>query len=306
MPEIPWWQGTSLTQEQAHAFYYDQEYLEQFEQFNPVWIIVGGQSTQAIEGVLPGGEKVLLAAQMTNYDGEAVWARISQTEVGGRTMNVFINPDWDLNGAVQVNENTARIIYGWLFQALTEGQFKGQNPETLGKYLVGLGRVQLELPRCEHNEANWTPVIWETKTVDFTKPMELALLGSKQDVTDLRSDRRSLAIGIMDHASGLVDEPIIGGWLTVAEDGHMILVVADSALDEDLKWDLQNSSSATEVQQGCSRVVGSRISLVFRTIGNLATKGNAFGVAMQEMEHDEQKLLTIFDCFSKQFFQDNR
>ena len=230
----------------------------------------------ALVGIrISDGTPQTLAIQMNTENGKEM-VRIGEWNDGeGNTFRVFVNTKYDPLHRILTTEDTPKTLIPFLLDRLAQGQFfdltagVNQALKNLIFNAKNYAKTFLDLPVADPDNGDWA-VKWvrsETEA-DFSLPIEVMTVFGKD--ADEFMKTHPLAKYVMDYRGVEDGNEVFGGLVWVAEDGHVQIIIVDSApgAADGLRWIPKDLSEKKNVETVLKQRVGWSLFAILNTFNH--------------------------------------
>lgn len=170
-----------------------EKYLNRFESTENGTKAVNGVDTNVIYGIRANGEKHVIAMEI-EIDGEMRMTRVGEyTDEAGFSYYTYIDPKNSVEGRFAVNGETSKRMFDYeqsvnIWKSL--GQQWGKTPEQARDYAMVQkgGIVNFNTPVRDFSVGGWYPFRYESITVNFNLPIEIAVNMTNEGFNSMPTD----------------------------------------------------------------------------------------------------------------------
>jgi|GEM_PF-6577750 len=239
----------------ADPFNFEAQELAGFVDFGETTI----DGTPAIVGIDAQGAEKVLAMELELVDGEKRMVRVSTTEVDGKRMAVYLNPDYDVGDEnkpwrVKLTDKAAEVFLLGEYGLLTNlngkyGQYPGKEGWARLMDAVKNG-TPIDIDRLEQPDWAADPLLSKDRSdvwmewgivegVRLDKPVEIVLIDSDERLAKMPQDIQEKVVyqRNMVNPDGSVYKT--GYLVSKGKDGHLIVVGLNNRVAEIVKEPLE-------------------------------------------------------------------
>jgi hypothetical protein len=155
----------------------------------------------------------------------------------GHSVFAYLKDGYNIDGRLEVTPGTPENIFELYLQSMATIRTGSSDMDVIREAMEVIrkevwdnnGIATFSMPAGQYNEEY---IKWEKKTVDFTKPMELAAISSEDEYWNLPPELRELTV---DSMVGEQYDPTgkqVHGWIMdSADDGNLVIYSIDTHFD---------------------------------------------------------------------------